>query len=61
MVVAPVLVTVVPANTEKLPAVPMPTGAAAALAAVGLKISTVAAAATAAKPASTRRVARRGC
>jgi hypothetical protein len=48
-----------PASTEKFPAVPNPTGASAALAAVGLKISKVAAA-TAAKPASAGRVARRG-
>jgi hypothetical protein len=60
-VLLPVLVTVVAASTEKFPAVPIPTGAGAARAMVGLKTKVVAtAAATAATPADTDRASRRG-
>ncbi len=59
MAVGPVLVTVEPASTEKLLAVPRPTGAGAALAPLGLKTSRVAATVTAASAASAAGIARR--
>lgn len=55
----PVFVTVEPANTEKLPAVPKPTGASAACAPVMLTMSSVTAAPNAPRPASRSFVSRR--
>jgi hypothetical protein len=59
MKVAPVLVTVEPASTEKLAAVPSPTGGGAARAPAGLKTSNAAATAAAARPASIEGTTRR--